>query len=317
MRKSVSISCPSFQATLKNVRRAACGLLATLAFTMPVQAVDLLYVSMVDNTIATFDVSSGNAATIASSKLTFASLTSPQGLVFDSSGNLYAAGAATNDISKITPGGVVSQFATGVTQPGPLAIDSSGNLFAGEAGGTAIKQITPGGVVSTFATGLVNPSGLTIDSSGNLYASANAVGNIQKVTTGGVVSTYATGMNSPNQLTIDSSGNLYVTNNVNGTVSKVTTGSVVSTFATGLGTPMGITIDSAGNFYVINGAGANTISKIDSTGNVLFAFNTGVGGVNLTFGATAVPEPSTYALAAIAAGVMGAIARRRKARKTA
>ncbi len=33
----------------------------------------------------------------------------------------------------------------------------------------------------------------------------------------------------------------------------------------------------------------------------------------LTF--TAVPEPSTYALAAIATGVMAAVARRRKARK--
>ena len=70
-------------------------------------------------------------------------------------------------MNKITPGGVVSTFATGLNGPTGLAFDSSGNLYVANydnGSGTTISKITPGGTVSTFATGLNGSEGLAFDS---------------------------------------------------------------------------------------------------------------------------------------------------------
>ena len=72
-----------------------------LAFAAPLPAADMLYVTLLNNTIVSYDTSSGNAATIAASVATFAStnLNSPYGLAFDSSGNLYAANYGNSTLS--------------------------------------------------------------------------------------------------------------------------------------------------------------------------------------------------------------------------
>jgi len=78
---------------------------------------------------------------------------------------------------------------------------------------------------------------------------------------------------------------------------------------------MGLAFDSSGNLYAAN-SGNNTISKFDPSGNFLTFWSTGgVAPAFIAFQPVSVPEPSTYALAAIATGVMAAVARRRKARK--
>ena len=80
--------------------------------------------------------------------------------------------------------------------------------------------------------------------------------------------------------------------------------------------PFGLAIDSLDNIYVANSSNG-TISKFSPTGTFLTSWSTGsTGPFFLAFKPTptAVPEPSTYALAAIASGVMAAVARRRKAR---
>lgn len=279
VRKSLSNVCPSIRATLKNILSTTCGLFALLAFTtLPLPAADLLYATMSLGTVVTFDVSSGNATTIANSKTLFASgLNQPRGLAFDSSGNLFVANYGNNTVSKITPGGVVSTFVSGgMINPTGLAFDTAGNLYAASYSNT-VSKITPGGVVSTFASGLVGPEGLTFDSSGNLYA-ANAFSNsVSKISPGGTVSPFASGsMDHPYGVTLDTSNNLYVAN--------------VSNF---------------------------TATKFDSSGNLLFTFSTGSDSPMFLVGPITVPEPSTYALGAIAAGVMGAIARRRKTRQSA
>jgi hypothetical protein len=129
-------------------------------------------------------------------------ISNPFGLAFDSSGNLYVVLGTTGEIGKITPGGVVSLFAT---VPGPLstlsglARDSSDNLYVSQVSVQQISKITPGGVVSLFATlsGGSNLIGLAFDSSGNLYAVENSHARISKITSGGVVSTFATGIDNP------------------------------------------------------------------------------------------------------------------------
>ena len=78
-------------------------------------------------------------------------LSDPDGLAFDSAGNLFVAefgeingGPGTGRIYKFTPDGVRTTFASGLFEPQGLAFDRAGNLFVA-AGGT-VSKFTPTGV---------------------------------------------------------------------------------------------------------------------------------------------------------------------------
>ena len=129
----------------------------------------------------------------------------PRGLVFDSFGNLFVstntrgAGGTQGSILKITPGGLMSTFATGFPLGfflAQLALDSHGNVFVDAANendshlASTIYEVTPGGTVSAFGlqsdciqsdgTNCSVPSsgpGLAIDSSGNIFAMSGSETN--------------------------------------------------------------------------------------------------------------------------------------------
>ena len=78
-------------------------------------AVDLLFVTLGNNTIVKYDTTGNVGATIQATQATFAStnLNNPAGLAFDSSGNLYAANYGGNTISKFNSSGAyVSNIST-------------------------------------------------------------------------------------------------------------------------------------------------------------------------------------------------------------
>ena len=103
---------------------------------------------------------------------TAAVFTSPNGLAFDPSGNLFVADTGNNCIRKITPSGVVTTFAGG---------GSPGGTTAGHANGT--------GTAATFS----EPVALTCDPSGNVYVVDMRNYLIRKITPAGVVTTVAGG----------------------------------------------------------------------------------------------------------------------------
>jgi DNA-binding beta-propeller fold protein YncE len=117
-------------------------------------------------------------------------------------------------------------------------------------------------------------------------------------------------------LAFDSSGYLYAANNTSSTISKFdSAGIFVSSFSSISAYPRGLAFDSLGNLYVSHSGSNNTISKFDPSGNFLTSWSMTSTPRYIAFQPVSVPEPSTYALAAIATGVMAAVARRRKARK--
>ena len=145
------------------------------------------------------------------------------------------------------------------------------------------------------------------------YDTSRGVGSAIAAT----VTTFANSqLNYPKGLAFDTSGNLYAANSGTNTISKFdSSGGYVSMISSNLSGPVGLAFDSSGNLYAANNT-SKTISKFDSSGNFLTSWGTsGSSGTYLAFRPVSVPEPSTYALAAIATGVMAAIARRRKARK--
>ena len=215
---------------------------------------------------------------------------SPIGIVIDQLGNFYVCNSLPNIIQKITPGGIVSNFAgsypasgkadgTGSTatfnSPQGITIDQTGNLYVTDAGNNLIRKITSAGLVSTFASGLSVPFGITIDPSGNFFVSEIDGNLINKITLGGLVSIFAgSGLlfKDPYGIVFDQSGNLYVADGRNYDIKKITPGGLVSIFYTdgNYTLPVGIAIDQSGNLYVafedIIAGTNNYISKIITTG---------------------------------------------------
>ena len=101
---------------------------------------DTIYASSADGTIYKFD-SSGNGSVFA-----YIGLGTPEGLVFDSSGDLYVATSGYNTIEKFDSSGHESIFAnSGLNDPQGLAFDNSGNLYVANAGNNTIERFNPSG----------------------------------------------------------------------------------------------------------------------------------------------------------------------------
>jgi sugar lactone lactonase YvrE len=257
---------------------ALAALLAWQITNSPARA-DTLYVSrdFPGDAVLEIDSATGHVTTFAST-----GLSQPQGLAFDSAGNLYVANAGNNTIEEFTPGGVGSVFASGaaLSTPVGLAFDSAGNLYVANAGNNTIEKFTPGGVGSVFASNgtsgaaLSAPQGLAFDSLGNLYV-ANPGGPhafIEKLDSGGNGSVFAiAGTNSvvlsaPIGLAFGSGGNLYVNDFNNSKIYKFDSGGVESVFADAA-QPVGLAFNSAGTTLYETTQLLNVIAKYDASGN--------------------------------------------------
>ncbi len=186
-------------------------------------------------------------------------------------------GAAVT-ITKVTPGGVATDFATIGTNPGGLAFDASGNLFVGDGTTDSIIKVTPTGASSTFASGLIGPFGLAFDRNGNLFVSEVGMGTISKITPGGTRTTFASGLSAPEGLAFDSRGNLYEVDVNSRMVLKFTPSGVKSTFAMGLLVPQNIAIDQNDNVFVTDLATAEIFKFTPNGTKTTFASNTNPGG---------------------------------------
>jgi hypothetical protein len=118
--------------------------------------------------------------------------------------DLFVANAGTDTVSRVTPGGQISTFASGFNFPFGLAFDAGGNLFVSSEpnfmviGSTGtVSEVTPRGQISTLATGFDSPFGLAMGPQGNLFVADIGANTIDQVTPEGVVSVFASGFSEP------------------------------------------------------------------------------------------------------------------------
>jgi len=91
------------------------------------------------------------------------------GISVAKNGDVYvSSGPLSKGIIKITPRGVVSEFATGFKSANGSDFDSIGNLFVADYASNAVKRVTPDGEVSIFADNLDGPAGVYVDHDDNV-----------------------------------------------------------------------------------------------------------------------------------------------------
>lgn len=311
--------------TLRN-RFALVLAILSLSVVAPVKAIDFLYaVDEAGNKIGKYntDGTTVNANFIANS--------TPHAMAFDATNNILVTGFTSGYVAKYDHAG--NLLNANYLDPGSIAnpmgigVDGSGSIFVINNGNNLISKYNADGSTVNAAyvdtkTGSDNPSpdGLLIQN--NLVNVVKwATSNVGQYTTAGssgsilndnflVAPSIPTWR--PFNVATDTNGNYYVTGS--SVVAKFdSSGNLVNDNFISFSGAYGIAIDSNNNIYLGSQSGSS-IAKYSSTGALINAsLISGFSGVtNIVLERNAVPEPSTYALAAIASGVLAHIARRRK-----
>lgn len=157
-----------------------------------------------------------------------ASISEPEGIAFDDTGNVYIADEGDNVIRKVNSIGIITTVAgngligyTGdggqatqarLNAPTTIAFDKLGNMYISDTYNHVIRRVTQTGIISTFAgngfggyagdggqaslASLNSPECVALDDTGNVYIADAGNNRIRKVNTLGVISTFAgTGTN--------------------------------------------------------------------------------------------------------------------------
>jgi sugar lactone lactonase YvrE len=236
--------------------------------------------------VSTF-AGSGSSSPLVNGPSAEATFSTPLGVAVDNANNVYVSAFGNNLVRKITPDGMVSTYAVGMSNtflaPYGIAIDPQNNVYVGNFGNGRILKVTPALSISTLASGFNGPRSLAAASDGTVYVGEHAANRVRKITPSGTVSTlagsgtaaFADGIGTaasfwfPSGETVGPDGNIYVGDAVNCRIRKITPGGVVTTlagsgifgYANGLGTeaqfqtPRGVVFDSMGNLYVAETGG--------------------------------------------------------------
>jgi virginiamycin B lyase len=227
----------------------------------------------------------------------------PSSIVTGPDGNLWFLERNTNSIARVTPGGVVTEFPTGL--PGFASLNQITNGPDGALWFTAfnppgaVGRITTDGVVTIVATGGVTPGfpsanvqGITTGPDGNIWVALPfAPPGIARITPGGIVTTFgvANGLAADAEvryLVTGPDGALWISDN--GTTPRmwrfdVTTNafSVLATAGSTPGFPAGtgpnaLVLGPDGNVWALAGGVASAVVRFTAAGEVT-TFTAGIG----------------------------------------
>ncbi len=202
---------------------------------------------------------------------------SANGSDFDSQGNLFVADYTANRIRKISPNGVVTNFATDLNGPASIYIDSMDQIYVGIFGanfsgtGATVLRFQANGAEEIFATGngLADVIGITGDNNGNIYAGNWQNGALFNITSGTAQEFENTGTRI-NQIDY-AHGHIYIAEN--NRITRVSTRGTTEVFS---GTLTNQTIN--GSVSTADFAGANSLAFTEEK-NILYVYDASTGNV--------------------------------------
>ena len=200
-----------------------------------------------------------------------------------------------------------------IYSPEGILFDSKGNLIFSDVENYVVRKISKIGIITTLAgdgshadggdglpatqAQIQGPNGLALDFKGNLYISEGLTNRIRKIDTNGIIRTIAGNgllgysgdggpatnamFNSPYGIACDKIGNVFIADNTNNSIRKVDTAGIITTIA-GNGIagfrgdggpatnaqfryPVGLVFDRRGNLLIADQQNGR-IRKIDTNG---------------------------------------------------
>ncbi len=156
----------------------------------------------------------------------------PQGMAFDSKGNLYVADSSGGQIVVISPAGVGSVLTVGTLipagfQPYAVAVDSANTVYIPDFANNRIIEVTSAGATSVLAISgtIVTPNGIAVDAAGNIYLAEASSGILLHITPSGVTTnitpTLSPTIGFPVGVALDGHGLLYLSDQSNTSVDKI------------------------------------------------------------------------------------------------
>jgi sugar lactone lactonase YvrE len=167
-----------------------------------------------------FSISAQTVSTVVPGPSTF-----NDGLDIDLEGNIYASDYFGTTVTKITPGGSTSIFASGFSNPNGLKFGPDGFLYVPSVGANKISKVSLNGAVFDYLT-INNPAELYFDSDGLLYVANYTNSTISTVDTAKNINVLFSGppLNGPIGVLKDSTGTLYIGNFTDGKVFRIDNG---------------------------------------------------------------------------------------------
>ena len=161
----------------------------------------------------------------------------PAGITAGPDGNLWFTETRANRIGRITPEGVIAEFATPTIPSGPVGITSGpdGALWFAEEAGNSIGRITTNGSITEFPmptpTTRGGPTWIVVGPDGNLWFTEQLKDKIGRITLAGIVTEFDLPLNTgPQGITSGPDGNLWFVG-YNGSIGRITTSGTLSWFA--------------------------------------------------------------------------------------
>lgn len=204
----------------------------------------------------------------------------PTTIVTGPDGNLWFTGNSANNIDKITPSGVVTEYhLSGNQQPFGITVGPDGNLWFTNVAGNSIGKITLDGTITTYPVTTANafPSNIVVGPNGNLWF-AEAHGSASKIgemTPSGVMVAEYPILTPPlhsfdvavSGMAVGTDGNIWFAEPTVNKIGMVTPSGVMTeyTVPTSASQPDGMTAGPNGNLWFTEQDG-NKIGEITTSG---------------------------------------------------
>jgi streptogramin lyase len=202
----------------------------------------------------------------------------PIGIAPGSDGNVWFTEKYGNNIGRVTPAGIITEFPvpTAQSEPNDCALGSDGNIWFTEFVGNKIGRITPAGAITEFSVPNVGqPNHIALGPDGNVWFTETAANRMGRVTPAGAITEFS--VDGPVNLTAGPGGDLWFTQipvadsgGIGTTiVAKMTTTGSVTQFPSTVANscPGPITTGSDGNLWFVEPL-LYSIGRMPPTGGI-------------------------------------------------